>query len=159
MLEVEDEESQDPAQNQDPSHRRPCPPLYSGRAGYNLETLEGEKTSWPLVVRLRYQLDITRNGYLPALALFLVDVCSFAILSFPGLLCRSEQSRMPLLPFVCSFTCWHVPARSSHAPGTRPGKPRRIRHKLFGVLLCGFMPAGHPPWQSMSVRPLGHTWG
>ena len=116
------------------SHRRPCPPLYSGRAGYNLETLEGEKTSWPLVVRLRWQLAITRNGCLPALALFLVDVCPFAILSFPGLLCRSEQSRMPLLPFVCSFTCWHVPARSSHAPGTRPGKPRRIWHRLSGIL-------------------------
>ena len=55
-------------------------------------------------------------------ACFLIDVCLFAILGIPGLLCRSEQSSA----FVCSFT---GPARSGtllarsgtllHAPDTR----------------------------------------
>ena len=122
------------------SRRRPCPPLYSGRAGYKLETLMGEKTSWPLVVRLRYQPALTRNGYLSGIGTFPTDACPFAILSSPGLLCRSERSRATLPPFVCSFT-WLArsgmrPARSRHAPGTRLDLPRRIRHKPPGTS-CG----------------------
>src|SRR4051794_36331018 len=92
LLKVEDE---DEGESRIPSHRRPCPPLYRWEGRLHSETLEGENTSWPLVVRQWYQLAITRNGYLPASVIFLADVCSYAILSFPGLLCRSEQSRMP----------------------------------------------------------------
>ena len=125
------------------SHRRPCPPLYSGRAGYKVEILMGEKTSWPLAVALQYQLDTTRNGACPALGIFPADVRHLAILSSPGLPCRSEQSREPSSPLSIASRGRHVPAcarrvpaRSRHAPGTRPGLPRRIRHKLSGTP-CG----------------------
>ena len=94
-------------------------------------------------MRLRYRPAITRNGYLSGIGIFPADVCPFAILSSPGLLCRSEQSREPSSSFVCSFTgparfgmFQHAPARSRHTPGTRLDLPRRIRHKPL-CILCG----------------------
>ena len=90
---------------------------------------------------------------------------SLLFLAFPG--CCAGQSRAgcrcsPLSVASRAGTFLHVLARSSHAPGTRPATPRRIRHWPSGIhrvalclpaILCGNLcrngPLGTPGGESL----------
>ena len=151
------------------SRRRPCPPLYSGRAGYKLETLVMGKDFLALAGAPAVPARHYPKWVLSGIGTILAYVCPFAILSSPGLPCRSEQSRKPssLLSVAsrgrhvpgCSR---HVPARARHAPGTRPGLPRRLWHTPPGIprmALCRWSSSvatcvGMAPWAYPGVNPL-----
>ena len=147
------------------SHRRPCPPLYSGRAGYNLETLEGEKDflapgSAPAVPAGLYPKWVPVRHWASSLP----TSVPLPFSALPGC-CAGQSREETVIPFVCSFTgparsgtFWHAPARSRHALARALARHvgSDVGHPAY--LACP-MPAGHPPWRSMSVQLIGRAPG
>ena len=104
-----------------PSHRRLCPPLYSGRAGYKLQTLMRGKDflaldctpaapvrHYPKWVPVRHRHHLCRR------------LC----------LCHSWLSRaaVPVRVLSVASRALHVPARARHAPARASTLPARSWH-------------------------------